>query len=30
VIPSALTAAGRFDDADAVLADLAAAAARLL
>jgi beta-phosphoglucomutase-like phosphatase (HAD superfamily) len=30
VIPSALTAGGRFDDADAVLADLAAAAARLL
>jgi HAD superfamily hydrolase (TIGR01509 family) len=30
VIPSALTAGGRFDAADAVLADLAAAAARLL
>jgi HAD superfamily hydrolase (TIGR01509 family) len=30
VIPSALTAGGRFDAADAVLTDLAAAAARLL
>ena len=30
VIPSRLTRAGRFDAADAVLADLAAAAARLL
>ena len=30
VIPSALTAGGRFDAADAVLDDLAAAAARLL
>ena len=29
VIPSALTAGGRFDAADAVLDDLAAAAARL-
>jgi HAD superfamily hydrolase (TIGR01509 family) len=30
VVPSALTAGGRFDDADAVLDNLAAAAARLL
>jgi HAD superfamily hydrolase (TIGR01509 family) len=30
VVPSALTAAGRFDAADAVFPDLAAAAARLL
>jgi hypothetical protein len=30
VIPSALTAGGRFDTADAVLDDLRAAAARLL
>ena len=30
VIPSRLTAGGRFDAADAVLGDLAAAAARLL